>query len=112
MALAAWMTWKCAVVGIPLRAAREGSRAIPRRCPWPELEKAHAGATPRHDRRDRTGVGRARSGREPNEQTMAWIMDTYSMHARPTVTSVVTGKPLELGGSAGRREATGRACSS
>ena len=43
-----------------------------------------------------------------NEQTMAWIMDTYSMHARHTVTSVVTGKPLELGGSAGRREATGR----
>ncbi|HXL15411.1 MAG TPA: Glu/Leu/Phe/Val dehydrogenase [Methylomirabilota bacterium] len=108
MALAAWMTWKCAVVGIPFGGGKGGIACDPSKMSKAELEKL----TRRYTADMIDVIGPESDVPAPdvntNEQTMAWIMDTYSMHARHTVTSVVTGKPLELGGSAGRREATGR----
>ncbi|HXF58505.1 MAG TPA: Glu/Leu/Phe/Val dehydrogenase [Candidatus Saccharimonadales bacterium] len=108
MALAAWMTWKCAVVGIPFGGGKGGIACDPSKMSKTELEKL----TRRYTADMIDVIGPESDVPAPdvntNEQTMAWIMDTYSMHARHTVTSVVTGKPLELGGSAGRREATGR----
>ncbi len=108
MALAAWMTWKCAVVGIPFGGGKGGVACDPSKMSKTELEKL----TRRYTADLIDVIGPESDVPAPdvntNEQTMAWIMDTYSMHARHTVTSVVTGKPLELGGSAGRREATGR----
>src|SRR5438128_2451763 len=108
MALAAWMTWKCAVVGIPFGGGKGGIACDPGKMSKAELEKL----TRRYTADMIDVIGPESDVPAPdvntNEQTMAWIMDTYSMHARHTVTSVVTGKPLELGGSAGRREATGR----
>jgi glutamate dehydrogenase (NAD(P)+) len=108
MALAAWMTWKCAVVGIPFGGGKGGIVCDPSKMSRAELERLTRRYTA-----DLIDVFGAESDVPApdvgtNEQTMAWIMDTYSMHARHTVTSVVTGKPLALGGSAGRREATGR----
>jgi len=108
MALAAWMTWKCAVVGIPFGGGKGGIICDPSKMSRAELERLTRRYTA-----DLIDVFGAESDVPApdvgtNEQTMAWIMDTYSMHARHTVTSVVTGKPLALGGSAGRREATGR----
>ena len=107
-ALAAWMTWKCAVVGIPFGGGKGGIACDPSKMSKAELEKL----TRRYVADLIDVIGPDSDVPAPdvntNEQTMAWIMDTYSMHARHTVTSVVTGKPLELGGSAGRREATGR----
>ncbi len=108
MALAAWMTWKCAVVGIPFGGGKGGVQCDPSKMSKGELERL----TRRYTADMIDVIGPESDVPAPdvntNEQTMAWIMDTYSMHARHTVTSVVTGKPLALGGSAGRREATGR----
>ncbi|HEX5030976.1 MAG TPA: Glu/Leu/Phe/Val dehydrogenase [Candidatus Eisenbacteria bacterium] len=108
MALAAWMTWKCAVVNIPFGGGKGGIICDPSKMSKGELERL----TRRYVADLIDVLGPESDVPAPdvntNEQTMAWIMDTYSMHARHTVTSVVTGKPLALGGSAGRREATGR----
>src|SRR5438093_12896406 len=107
-ALAAWMTWKCAVVNIPFGGAKGGIICDPSQMSQGELERM----TRRYTAELIDFIGPERDVPAPdmntNEQTMAWIMDTYSMHARHTVTAVVTGKPIDLGGSSGRREATGR----
>src|SRR5882724_1178309 len=107
-ALAAWMTWKCAVVNVPFGGGKGGIICDPFKMSKLELERM----TRRYTSELLDFIGPERDVPAPdmntNEQTMAWIMDTYSMHARHTVTAVVTGKPVELGGSAGRREATGR----
>jgi glutamate dehydrogenase (NAD(P)+) len=109
-ALAAWMTWKCAVVNIPFGGAKGGVICDPNVLSQGELEKI----TRRYTAEILDFIGPERDVPAPdmntNEQTMAWIMDTYSMHKRTTVTAVVTGKPLNLGGSRGRPEATGRGC--
>ena len=109
-ALAAWMTWKCAVVNIPFGGAKGGVKCDPLAMSAAELEKL--------TRRYTSGIinmlGPDSDVPAPdvntNERVMAWIMDTYSMHVGHTTTAVVTGKPVELGGSLGRREATGRGC--
>ncbi len=109
-ALAAWMTWKCAVVNIPFGGAKGGVICDPRKMSMGELERL----TRRYTSSIIDTLGPDSDVPAPdvntNERVMAWIMDTYSMHKRHTVTAVVTGKPLEMGGSAGRREATGRGC--
>jgi len=109
-ALAAWMTWKCAVVNIPFGGGKGGVICEPHLLSEGELERI----TRRYTAEICEFIGPERDVPAPdvntNEQTMAWIMDTYSMHKRHTVTAVVTGKPLELGGSLGRQEATGRGC--
>ncbi|HEY7211284.1 MAG TPA: Glu/Leu/Phe/Val dehydrogenase [Bryobacteraceae bacterium] len=109
-ALAAWMTWKCAVVNIPFGGGKGGVICDPHILSEGELERI----TRRYTAEICEFIGPERDVPAPdvntNEQTMAWIMDTYSMHKRHTVTAVVTGKPLELGGSLGRPEATGRGC--
>ncbi|MEJ7758992.1 MAG: Glu/Leu/Phe/Val dehydrogenase [Gemmatimonadaceae bacterium] len=109
-ALAAWMTWKCAVVNIPFGGAKGGVVCDPDTMSIAELERL--------TRRYTAGIiqvlGPDSDVPAPdvntNERVMAWIMDTYSMHVGHTVTAVVTGKPVEMGGSLGRREATGRGC--
>lgn len=107
-ALAAWMTWKCAVVNVPFGGAKGGVVCDPQQMSMGELERM----TRRYASELLDFIGPEKDVPAPdmntNEQTMAWIMDTYSMHARHTVTAVVTGKPIDLGGSSGRREATGR----
>jgi glutamate dehydrogenase (NAD(P)+) len=107
-ALASWMTWKCAVVNIPFGGAKGGVICDPKTMSQNELERM----TRRYTSEISDFIGPEKDVPAPdvntNEQTMAWIMDTYSMHARHTVTSVVTGKPLNIGGSRGRIEATGR----
>jgi glutamate dehydrogenase (NAD(P)+) len=107
-ALASWMTWKCAVVDIPFGGAKGGVICDPHKLSMTELEKI----TRRYIAELIEFIGPEKDVPAPdvgtNEQTMAWMMDTYSMHMRQTVTSVVTGKPLNIGGSRGRREATGR----
>ena len=107
-ALASWMTWKCAVVNIPFGGAKGGVICDPKKLSQGELERI----TRRYTAEIIDFIGPEKDVPAPdlgtNEQTMAWIMDTYSMHMRQTVTSVVTGKPLTIGGSRGRREATGR----
>ena len=107
-ALASWMTWKCAVVNIPFGGAKGGIICDPKQLSQTELEKI----TRRYTAELVEFIGPEKDVPAPdmntNEQTMAWIMDTYSMHMRQTVTAVVTGKPLNIGGSRGRREATGR----
>ncbi len=109
-ALAAWMTWKCAVVNIPFGGGKGGVICEPQLLSEGELERI----TRRYTAEIGEFIGPERDVPAPdvntNEQTMAWIMDTYSMHKRHTVTAVVTGKPLELGGSRGRPEATSRGC--
>jgi glutamate dehydrogenase (NAD(P)+) len=108
--LAAEMTWKCAVVNIPFGGAKGGIVCDPKKLSMGELERI----TRRYTAEILDYLGPDRDVPAPdmntNEQTMAWIMDTYSMHVRHTVTASVTGKPLDLGGSQGRREATGRGC--
>jgi glutamate dehydrogenase (NAD(P)+) len=107
-ALAAWMTWKCAVVDVPFGGGKGGVICDPRELSLGELERI--------TRRYTSGImdilGPDRDVPAPdvntNEQTMAWLMDTYSMHVRKTTTAIVTGKPIALGGSRGRTEATGR----
>jgi len=109
-ALAAWMTWKCAVVNLPFGGAKGGVICDPATMSVGELERL--------TRRYTAGIihtlGPDSDVPAPdvntNERVMAWVMDTYSMHHRHTVTAVVTGKPVEMGGSLGRREATGRGC--
>src|ERR1700716_947060 len=107
-ALATWMTWKCAVVNIPFGGAKGGVICDPRKMSRGELERM----TRRYTAELFEFLGPEKDVPAPdvntNEQTMAWIMDTYSMHMRQTVTAVVTGKPINIGGSRGRREATGR----
>jgi glutamate dehydrogenase (NAD(P)+) len=107
-ALASWMTWKCAVVNIPFGGAKGGIICDPPKMSMGELERM----TRRYTAELIEFIGPEKDVPAPdvntNEQTMAWIMDTYSMHMRQTVTAVVTGKPLNIGGSRGRREATGR----
>lgn len=107
-ALSAWMTWKCAVVNVPFGGAKGGIICDPRQMSMGELERM----TRRYTSELMDFIGPDKDVPAPdmntNEQTMAWIMDTYSMHARHTVNAVVTGKPVALGGSLGRREATGR----
>lgn len=107
-ALAAWMTWKCAVVNIPFGGAKGGVICDPEKLSKAELERL----TRRYTAQLLDWFGPERDVPAPdigtNEQTMAWVMDTYAMHVRQATTAVVTGKPLDLGGSQGRREATGR----
>jgi len=109
-ALAAWMTWKCAVVNIPFGGSKGGVICDPLTMSLGELERL----TRRYTASIIEILGPDSDVPAPdvntNERVMAWIMDTYSMHKRHTVTAVVTGKPLAMGGSAGRREATGRGC--
>lgn len=107
-ALAAWMTWKCAIVNVPFGGAKGAVKCDPRKLSKRELEQI----TRRYTSAMYDAFGPDQDIPAPdmntNEQTMAWIMDTYSMHARRTETAVVTGKPLLIGGSRGRKEATGR----
>ncbi len=109
-ALAAWMTWKCAVVNIPFGGGKGGVICDPALLSEGELERI----TRRYTAEIMDIIGPERDVPAPdvntNQQTMAWMMDTYSMHKRQTVTAAVTGKPLDLGGSRGRPEATGRGC--
>ncbi len=109
-ALAAWMTWKCALVNIPFGGSKGGVVCDPTTMSMAELERV----TRRYTSSIIETLGPDSDVPAPdvntNERVMAWIMDTYSMHLRHTVTAVVTGKPVEMGGSLGRREATGRGC--
>lgn len=109
-ALAAWMTWKCAVVNLPFGGAKGGVICDPSTLSVGELERL----TRRYTSNIISLLGPDSDVPAPdvntNERVMAWVMDTYSMHMRHTASAVVTGKPLELGGSAGRKEATGRGC--
>jgi glutamate dehydrogenase (NAD(P)+) len=107
-ALAMWMTWKCAVVGIPFGGGKGGVMVDPKKLSRNELENL----TRRYATEISVLIGPERDIPAPdvntNQQTMAWIMDTYSMHVGYTVPAVVTGKPIALGGSQGRTEATAR----
>ena len=107
-ALASWMTWKCAVANLPFGGAKGGIICDPRILSDRELERL----TRRYTAELVEFIGPERDVPAPdvntNEQVMAWILDTYSMHQRQTVNAVVTGKPLALGGSQGRLQATGR----
>ncbi|MBI4443503.1 MAG: Glu/Leu/Phe/Val dehydrogenase, partial [Acidobacteria bacterium] len=109
-ALASWMTWKCAVVDIPFGGAKGGVICDPQKLSKGELERI----TRRYTAELLDFLGPERDVPAPDvntdEQVMAWIMDTYSMHVRHTSTAVVTGKPVALGGSRGRHDATGRGC--
>src|SRR5512147_2240977 len=105
---AAWMTWKCAVAHIPFGGGKGGIICDPTRMSRRELEAL----TRRYVAELIDAIGPEKDIPAPdvntNDQVMAWIMDTFSMHEGHTTTAVVTGKPYELGGSLGRREATGR----
>ena len=105
-ALAMWMTWKCAVVGIPFGGGKGGVIVNPKKLSQREIE----GLTRRFTTEISILIGPERDIPAPdvntNAQTMAWMMDTYSMHVGYTVPAVVTGKPIPLGGSEGRNEAT------
>ncbi|MGA7924793.1 MAG: Glu/Leu/Phe/Val dehydrogenase, partial [Candidatus Sulfotelmatobacter sp.] len=107
-ALASWMTWKCAVVNIPFGGAKGGVICDPHKMSMGEIERM----TRRYTSELIEFIGPEKDVPAPdvntNEQIMAWMMDTYSMHMRQTVTACVTGKPINIGGSRGRREATGR----
>ena len=107
-ALAAWMTWKCAVAHIPFGGGKGGIVCDPTRMSRRELEAL----TRRYVAEIIDLIGPEKDVPAPdvntNDQVMAWVMDTYSMHVGHTATAVVTGKPIEMGGSLGRREATGR----
>ena len=107
-ALAMWMSWKCALTGLPYGGAKGGVTCDPSRLSIRELE----GITRRFTQEIISFIGPQIDIPAPdvgtNEQTMAWMMDTYSIHMGHTVPAVVTGKPVNLGGSLGRREATGR----
>lgn len=109
-ALAAWMTWKCAVVNLPFGGAKGGVVCDPLKMSAGELERL----TRRYTAGIINTLGPDSDVPAPdvntNERVMAWVMDTYSMRMGHTVTAVVTGKPIEMGGSLGRREATGRGC--
>jgi glutamate dehydrogenase (NAD(P)+) len=107
-ALAAWMTWKCAVAQVPFGGGKGGIICDPTRMSKRELEAL----TRRYTAEIIDAIGPEKDVPAPDVNTdaqiMAWFMDTYSMHVGHTETAVVTGKPVEMGGSLGRREATGR----
>jgi glutamate dehydrogenase (NAD(P)+) len=107
-ALAAWMTWKCAVAGVPFGGGKGGVACDPTKMSQRELEHL----TRRYVAEIADAIGPEKDVPAPdvntNEQVMAWVMDTYSMKVGVATTAVVTGKPVEMGGSLGRREATGR----
>ena len=107
-ALAAWMTWKCAVAHVPFGGGKGGIICDPTRMSRRELEAL----TRRYVAEIVDAIGPEKDVPAPDvntdDQIMAWVMDTYSMHVGHTSTAVVTGKPVEMGGSLGRREATGR----
>ncbi len=107
-ALAAWMTWKCAVAQLPFGGGKGGVTCDPTKMSPRELEAL----TRRYTAEIIDAIGPDKDVPAPdvntNEQIMAWFSDTYSMHVGHTSTAVVTGKPVEMGGSLGRREATGR----
>ncbi|MBS1784705.1 MAG: Glu/Leu/Phe/Val dehydrogenase [Acidobacteria bacterium] len=107
-ALSAWMTWKCAVVDVPFGGGKGGIICDPSTMSAGELERL----TRRYIAEIMDIIGPDRDVPAPdagtNAQTMAWVLDTYSMHVRHTQNAVVTGKPLGIGGSLGRNEATGR----
>lgn len=107
-ALAMWMSWKCALTGLPYGGAKGGVACDPHTLSKVELERL----TRRYTQEMIPFIGPQTDIMAPdlgtNEQVMAWMMDTYSVHAGHTVPSIVTGKPVGLGGSLGRREATGR----
>src|SRR5271170_3266952 len=107
-ALAMWMSWKCALTGLPYGGAKGGIACDPRLLSQRELERL----TRRYTQEMIPFIGEKVDVMAPdmgtNEQTMAWIMDTYSVHTGYTVPGIVTGKPVGIGGSLGRRESTGR----
>jgi glutamate dehydrogenase (NAD(P)+) len=107
-ALAMWMTWKCALMNLPFGGAKGGVICDPKQLSAAEVE----GLTRRFATEISIIIGPEKDIPAPdvgtNAQTMAWIMDTYSMHRGYSVPAVVTGKPLAVGGSEGRNEATGR----
>ena len=107
-ALAMWMSWKCALTGLPYGGAKGGITCDPRKLSHPELERL----TRRFTEEMIPFIGPQVDVMAPdvgtNEQVMAWIMDTYSMHVGHSVPGIVTGKPITLGGSMGRRESTGK----
>jgi glutamate dehydrogenase (NAD(P)+) len=107
-ALAMWMSWKCALAGLPYGGAKGGVACDPRNLSPGELERL----TRRYTQEMIPFIGEKIDVMAPdmgtNEQTMAWIMDTYSVHAGYSVPGIVTGKPVSIGGSLGRRESTGR----
>ena len=107
-ALAMWMSWKCALAGLPYGGAKGGVTCDPRTMSLTELERL----TRRYTQEMIPFIGEKVDVMAPdmgtNEQTMAWIMDTYSVHNGCAVPGIVTGKPVTIGGSLGRREATGR----
>ncbi|GEC14679.1 Glu/Leu/Phe/Val family dehydrogenase [Nitrobacter winogradskyi] len=107
-ALAIWMSWKCALVGLPYGGAKGGVSVDPQSLSMRELE----GLSRRYMQEMIPFVGPHTDVMAPdmgtNEQVMAWFMDTYSMYQGRTVTEIVTGKPVSTGGTLGRREATGR----
>src|SRR4051794_15907819 len=107
-ALAMWMSWKCALTGLPYGGAKGGITCDPRALSITELERL----TRRYTQEMIPFIGPQVDVMAPdvgtNEQTMAWIMDTYSVHMGSTISSIVTGKPVGIGGSVGRKEATGR----
>ena len=107
-ALAMWMSWKCALAGLPYGGAKGGIACDPLQLSLTELERL----TRRYTQEMIPFIGEKVDVMAPdmgtNEQTMAWMMDTYSVHTGYTVPSIVTGKPVSIGGSLGRRESTGR----
>lgn len=107
-ALAMWMSWKCALTGLPYGGAKGGIACDPRTLSPGELERL----TRRYTQEMIPFIGEKVDVMAPdmgtNEQTMAWVMDTYSVHTGYTVPGIVTGKPISIGGSLGRRESTGR----
>ncbi len=109
-ALAMWMTWKCSVVGLPYGGAKGGVQVNPKLLSSNELQNL----TRRYTTSISDLIGPNKDIPAPdvntNPQIMAWLMDTYSMHHGYSIPGVVTGKPIMLGGSAGRSEATGRGC--
>jgi glutamate dehydrogenase (NAD(P)+) len=109
-ALAAWMTWKCAVIGVPFGGAKGAVRVDPRELSANELEKLTRRYTANMIDVFGPDCDIPAPDMNTNDQIMAWIVDTYSMHAGRTESAVVTGKPLIIGGSEGRVGATGRGC--
>ena len=107
-ALAMWMSWKCALAGLPYGGAKGGVACDPHKLSLTELERV----TRRYTQEMIPFIGPQMDVMAPdlgtNEQTMAWMMDTYSVHMGCATPSIVTGKPVGIGGSLGRREATGR----
>jgi glutamate dehydrogenase (NAD(P)+) len=109
-ALASWMTWKCAVVNIPYGGAKGGVRCNPKQLSQGELERITRRFTFEISAFIGPDIDIPAPDVNTNAQTMAWMLDTYSMVAGHSALGVVTGKPLQIGGSEGRREATGRGC--